>query len=81
MATMNISLPDQMRAWVESQTARRQYSNSSDYVRDVIRKDQERQAAIDALQTAITKGLESGEPQPFDSEAFKLRMRERHIVK
>jgi len=81
MATMNISLPDQMRAWVESQTARRQYSNSSDYVRDLIRKDQERQAAIDALQTAITKGLESGEPQPFDSEAFKLRMRERHIVK
>lgn len=81
MATMNISLPDQMRAWVESQTARRQYSNSSDYIRDLIRKDQERQAAIDALQNAVTTGLESGEPQRFDSEAFKLRMRERHIVK
>lgn len=81
MATMNISLPDQMRAWVEARTASGPYSNSSDYVRDLIRKDQERQSAVETLQTAITQGIESGEPRPFDAEDFKLRMRERHVVR
>ena len=40
MATMNISLPDQMKAWVEAQSADGRYANSSDYVRDLIRKEQ-----------------------------------------
>ena len=40
MATMNISLPDQMKAWVEAQSKDGRYSNSSDYVRDLIRRDQ-----------------------------------------
>ena len=39
---MNISLPDQMKAWVESRSADGRYSNSSDYVRDLIRRDMER---------------------------------------
>jgi antitoxin ParD1/3/4 len=33
------------------------------------------------LQAAVTEGVRSGEPQPFDAAAFKLRMRERHVVK
>ncbi len=40
MATMNISLPDQMKAWVEAQSADGRYANSSDYVRDLIRREQ-----------------------------------------
>lgn len=81
MATMNISLPDQMRAWVEDRSASGRYSNSSDYVRHLIRRDQERQMAVDTLQAAITEGIESGDPQPFDLEAFKLEMRQQHVVK
>ncbi|WP_306030078.1 type II toxin-antitoxin system ParD family antitoxin [Stappia sp. MMSF_3263] len=81
MATMNVSLPDPMKAWVEAQTGAGRYSNASDYVRDLIRKDQERQTAIRTLQAAITEGIESGESQAFDPTAFKLRMRERHVVK
>lgn len=81
MATMNVSLPDPMRAWVESRTGDGRYSNASDYVRDLIRKDQERQSAIAVLQAAVAEGIKSGEPQPFDADAFKLRMRERHVVK
>ena len=81
MASMNVSLPDPMKAWVESQTGHGRYSNASDYVRDLIRKDQERQSAIIALQAAITEGVESGTPEAFDPAAFKLRMRERHVVK
>ncbi|AXS40002.1 type II toxin-antitoxin system ParD family antitoxin [Breoghania sp. L-A4] len=81
MATMNVSLPDAMKAWVEDQTVRGRYSNASDYVRDLIRKDQERHHAIGILQAAITEGVESGDPQPFDASAFKLRMRDRHVVR
>ena len=80
MATMNVSLPDQMKAWVERQADQRHYSNVSDYVRDLIRRDQERQDALGLLQAAIAEGVESGVPQPFDAEAFKLRMRQRHVV-
>lgn len=81
MATMNVSLPDQMKAWVERQADQGRYSNASDYVRDLIRRDQQRQDAFGLLQSAITEGVESGAPQPFDAEAFKLRMRQRHVVR
>lgn len=80
MATMNVSLPDPMKAWVERQVEGGHYGNASDYIRDLIRKDQERKEAIATLQTAITEGMVSGEPQPFDPAAFKLRMRKRHVV-
>lgn len=81
MATMNVSLPDLMKDWVEKRANSGRYSNASDYVRDLIRKDQERQQAIDVLQSAISEGLESGEPQSLDAKSFKLKMRERHVVR
>jgi hypothetical protein len=40
MATMNISVPDPMKDWVQSQVDTGAYSNTSDYVRDLIREDQ-----------------------------------------
>ena len=76
MATMNISLPDPMRHWIQTQIEGGQYASSSDYVRDLIRKDQERREKVQALQDAITKGLESGVPKEFDVETFKRRMLE-----
>ncbi|MEM1038009.1 MAG: type II toxin-antitoxin system ParD family antitoxin [Pseudomonadota bacterium] len=60
MATMNISLPDQMKGWVEKQAEAGRYSNSSDYVRDLIRKDQERADKIAHMQALVTKSLDSG---------------------
>ncbi|MCB1516930.1 MAG: type II toxin-antitoxin system ParD family antitoxin [Hyphomicrobiaceae bacterium] len=60
MATMNVSLPDPMKDWVESRTASGRYSNSSDYVRDLIRKDQEREQKIAAMQALVNEGLGSG---------------------
>ncbi|WP_042805976.1 type II toxin-antitoxin system ParD family antitoxin [Thioalkalivibrio sp. ALE19] len=60
MATMNISLPDPMKSWVEEQAQSGQYSNSSDYVRDLIRRDRERALKIAHLQALTTEGLESG---------------------
>ncbi len=60
MASMNVSLPDPMKDWVEAQTVTRRYANSSDYVRDLIRRDQERVAKIAELQKLIDAGLASG---------------------
>lgn len=60
MATMSVSLPDKMKHWVERQAETGRFSNASDYVRDLIRRDQEREAEIRALQALIDEGLESG---------------------
>ncbi len=60
MATMNVSLPDPMKEWVEAQAESGRYSNASDYVRDLIRHDQERAAKIAELQKLVDEGLESG---------------------
>lgn len=77
-STMNISLPENMKNWIEKQSCSGRYSNVSDYVRSLVRKDQERQAAIMALQLAIDEGMDSGAPQPFDRQAFKARMKQIH---
>ena len=58
MATMNVSLPDAMKDWVEGQTQSGRYSNASDYVRDLIRRDQERSNKIAAMQRLIDEAEE-----------------------
>lgn len=60
MATMNVSLPEPMKDWVEAQTRTGRYGNASDYVRDLIRRDQERAAKLAELQRFVTEGLASG---------------------
>jgi antitoxin ParD1/3/4 len=57
---MNVSLPDQMKAWVEGQTQTGRYGNASDYVRDLIRRDQERAAKIASMQRLVNEGRASG---------------------
>ena len=78
MATMNISLPDPMKAWVESRTQDGRYSNASDYVRDLIRRDQDRQQAIAELQQVVDDALASGPAEPFDIESFLTRKRNQY---
>jgi len=60
MATMNVSLPDMMKLWVEQQAETGRYSNASDYVRDLIRRDQERAAKVAHLQQLVDEGINSG---------------------
>ncbi|ESS73968.1 putative transcriptional regulator, CopG/Arc/MetJ family [Methyloglobulus morosus KoM1] len=77
MATMNISIPDPMKDWVQAQVETGAYANSSDYVRDLIRKDQENRNKLVSLQKAITEGLESGKSdKSFDEiiDAAKLKL-------
>ncbi|MDP4530360.1 type II toxin-antitoxin system ParD family antitoxin [Alkalimonas delamerensis] len=63
MATMNVSLPDQMKDWVEQQSAAGRYSNASDYVRDLIRRDQQQAAKIAHMQRLVDEGIASGPGQ------------------
>jgi len=60
MATMNISLPEGMKHWVESRAQTGRHSNASDYVRDLIRRDQERLEKIAALQRLVDEAEASG---------------------
>lgn len=70
MATMNISLPDQMKEWVEREVATGHYANASDFVRDVIRERQEKAAAIARLQAEIDRGRASGVSEKSVDEIF-----------
>ena len=78
MGTMNISLPDPMKSWVESQTKMGRFANTSDYMRDLIRRDQARAEVVAALQIAIDEGVNSGAPRSLDAKAFLTRMRDQH---
>ena len=60
MATMNVSLPDPMKDWVEAKIEEGQYSSASDYVRDLIRRDQQQHDKLEALRLALTEGEQSG---------------------
>ncbi|NBC19953.1 MAG: type II toxin-antitoxin system ParD family antitoxin [Alphaproteobacteria bacterium] len=78
MATMNISLPQQMKDWVEAQSADGRYANSSDYIRDLIRRDAERRARIAALQETLETGEASGFTE-IDVPAYFDDLRNRYL--
>ncbi|HWU68790.1 MAG TPA: type II toxin-antitoxin system ParD family antitoxin, partial [Stenotrophobium sp.] len=58
-ATMNISLPEPLKKFVDGQVRQGGYSGASDYVRDLIR-DHQKQVAAQQLRTLIAEGLNSG---------------------
>ena len=76
-----ITVTDQQDSWIKSQIAAGQYTNDSEYVRDLIRRDQASQADIEAIRAALIEGEESGEPQLFDSSQFKQEMAAKHADK
>lgn len=70
MATMNISLPDKLKDWVESQVAEGLHSNVSDYIRDLLRKEEARPKSIAEMRAAIAEGEKSGY-LPYDRKALE----------
>jgi antitoxin ParD1/3/4 len=62
MGTMNISLPDSLKAFVEQQVAQGGYGTSSEYVRELIRKDQDRAT----LRRLVLEGAASSPAEPAD---------------
>ncbi|SAL87916.1 Antitoxin ParD4 [Caballeronia choica] len=78
MTTMNISLPDTLKMFVDEQVNERGYGTSSEYVRELIRRDQHRQQ----LRTLLMEGATSGPTAPVDGDYFEsLRTRVRNAAK
>jgi antitoxin ParD1/3/4 len=74
-----ITLTDQQDDWIKSQIGAGLYTNDSEAIRDLIRREQERSADIEALRLALIEGENSGEPKRFDAAAFKQRMTAAHV--
>jgi antitoxin ParD1/3/4 len=70
-----ITLTEQQDHWVKAQIDAGNYTNDSEYIRDLIRREQERSAELDAIRAALIEGEASGEPAAFDAAAFNQRMR------
>ena len=70
MATMNISLPDELREAVEREVSLRGYSNTSEYLRELIRRDVEAQPTMESLKAKIQEAFDSGPPTPLESDFF-----------
>lgn len=75
MSTMNISLPEALKTFVDEQVGQRGYGTSSEYVRELIRMDQDRQK----LRSLLLAGAASAPTTPADSSYFdSLRARVSH---
>ena len=77
MATLNISLPDTMREWIEEKLVSGEYANASDYLRDLIRHDQRER---ELLNLALIEGEQSGESKASITDIIrsqKARLRGR----
>lgn len=67
MQTMNISLPDQLKDFVDGQVGTGRYSSVSEYVRDLIRDDEKRKAQ-EKLEALLVEGIQSGEATEMTRE-------------
>jgi len=72
MSTMNISLPESLKAFVDEQVAGAGYGSSSEYVRELIRRDRDRLR----LRGLLLEGAESAPTEPVSGEYFEA-LRER----
>lgn len=78
MSTMNISLPETLKTFVDEQVSQRGYGTSSEYIRELIRKDQDRLQ----LRGLLLAGASSSPAAPADARYFEgLRNRVRQSAK
>jgi antitoxin ParD1/3/4 len=80
MATVRktITLTEQQDAWIAAQISAGSYTNDSEAIRDLIRREQERSFEIETIRQALIEGEQSGEPEQFDFAAFKQRKAAQH---
>lgn len=72
MATLNVSMPDAMREWIDAQIEAGEYANASDYVRDLIRHDQRERNRV---RLALIEGERSGTSDRSVSEIVRQTRR------
>lgn len=72
MATMNISLPDELKQFVDQQVSAGAYGSSSEYLRELIRKQRD----VEKLRALLLEGANSGPATLVTPETFKRMRRE-----
>lgn len=72
-------LEDSEEQWIESQIASGRYLDASEYIRDLIRRDQAKSSGLDRLRALLVEAEKSGEPQPFDRRLFEQKMRSKYL--
>lgn len=78
MSTMNISLPEGLKSFVDDQVNRRGYGTSSEYVRELIRMDQDRRQ----LRSLLLEGAASAAAEPMGPAYFeRLRRKAGRVAK
>ncbi|MDR2892871.1 MAG: type II toxin-antitoxin system ParD family antitoxin [Deltaproteobacteria bacterium] len=79
MKNTSVSLGDHFTCFIDAQVQAGRYGSASDVVRAGLRLLEEHDLKLKALQNALIAGEESGEPAPFDNEAFLARMRKNYV--
>ncbi len=77
MHRKTITLTEQQDRWVKGQIESGHFGNDSEYIRDLIRRDQQAKERLAMLRQALTEGELSGEPKPLDVNAIKTAGRKR----
>ncbi len=73
-----ITVTEQQDKWIKAQIDGGDFTNDSEYIRDLIRRDQASQFEVHAIRGELIKGEESGQPQAFDGQLFKKEMAAKH---
>jgi antitoxin ParD1/3/4 len=71
MHRKTITLTEQQDDWVKAQIESGHFGNDSEYIRDLIRRDQQAKERLAALRQALADGESSGKPKPLDISAIK----------
>ena len=69
-----ITVTHQQDSWIKAQIVAGDFTNDSEYIRDLIRRDQASKTDVETIRAMLIEAEESGEPQPFDSDLFKREM-------
>ncbi len=77
MHRKTITLTEQQHDWVKSQIESGHFGNDSEYIRHLIRRDQQAQERLVTLRQALVEGESSGKPKPLDISAIKAAGRKR----
>jgi antitoxin ParD1/3/4 len=69
MATMTISLPDPMKDWIEARIREGEYASTSDYVRDLVRRDRERRSHPELTMNDLRRIVEESRASGMSDES------------